>query len=239
MNQTIHTLHAIAGGPQFVPSPRHRFRGTTESKGKTKRERNEKFRLCAGYDREYDRTQWRPRRSEDLQATPEQQRQPPEVAWAFGGGQPLERREAESRGGMWRPIPELTLEEIGGLDKIIVEGSFWEAPCRIAGLVTGGDRRLKVLFTGARTLKAVNGKYQDMEIHLCSPLRTTLRESGLEQCPDPRRASDGTWGMRGRMVDKSRRWLRTRSGLRRRRRGAFERPVLPHGSGSTRRSGGL
>ena len=75
---------------------------------------------------------------------------------------------------MWRSIPELTMEEIGSLDKVVVEGRYWEAPCLIAGVVSGlnfrgGDRKLRIRVTGTQTeslLKAVGGRCRDMEVHL-------------------------------------------------------------------------
>ena len=82
--------------------------------------------------------------------------------------------EAEE-GGMWRPIPELTMEEIGSLDKVVVEGRYWEAPCIVAGVVNGlnfrgGDRKLSLWVTGTQTeslLKAVGGRCKELELHLC------------------------------------------------------------------------
>ena len=76
---------------------------------------------------------------------------------------------------MWRSIPELTMEEIGNLDRVVVEGRYWEAPCVIAGVVSGlnfrgGDRKLRVRVAGTQTeslLKAVGGRCRDMEVHLC------------------------------------------------------------------------
>lgn len=85
-------------------------------------------------------------------------------------------RTADELGGMWRPIPELSMEEIGLLDKVVIEGKYWEAPCIVAGVVNGlnfrgGDKKLRVLVTGTQTeslLKAVGGRCQEMEVHLCS-----------------------------------------------------------------------
>ena len=79
-----------------------------------------------------------------------------------------EEKEVEEAGGMWRSIPELTMEEIGNLDKVVVEGRYWEAPCLIAGVVSGlnfrgGDRKLRIRVTGTQ----VGGRCRDMEVHLC------------------------------------------------------------------------
>ena len=84
--------------------------------------------------------------------------------------------DAREASGMWRSIPELSMEEIGGLDKVIVEGRYWEAPCLVAGVVNGlnfrgEDRKLRLLVTGTQTeslLKAVAGRCKEMEVHLCS-----------------------------------------------------------------------
>ena len=90
---------------------------------------------------------------------------------------------AEEIGGMWRSIPELSMEEIGCLDKVIVEGRYLESPCVVAGVVNGlnfrgGDRKLLVLVTGTQTeslLKAVGGRCKELEIHLYAAGRARLR----------------------------------------------------------------
>lgn len=51
----------------------------------------------------------------------------------------LEETVEDEPGGMWRSIRELSLEEIGRLDKLIIEGKYWEAPCMVAGVVTSEE----------------------------------------------------------------------------------------------------
>ena len=51
----------------------------------------------------------------------------------------MEETVEDEPGGMWRSIRELSLEEIGRLDKLIIEGKYWEAPCMVAGVVTSEE----------------------------------------------------------------------------------------------------